>query len=134
MHEDLKRYTKTKTKAYSGNDARKYSCIVVAACNAASNVFTFGIVQAYENAEQKQNENNLKQERRQTMKKFISIWSVLAVLSAAVAIDFYIAINENNNPTGEQLLTACSVITLLVICSLIFIGAHIENICKNKED
>lgn len=66
------------------------------------------------------------------MKKFISIWSVLAVLCVAIAVDFYIAIHENQNPTGEQLLTACSVIVLLTICSLIFIGAHIENIVYNK--
>lgn len=68
------------------------------------------------------------------MKKFISWWMGLAVASAAVAIDFYIAIHENSNQTGEQILTACSVITLLVICSLIFIGAHIENIIYDKKD
>jgi len=65
------------------------------------------------------------------MKKFISIWSVLSVLTAVVAIDFYIAIHKNSNPTGEQIMVACFVIALLSICSLIFIGAHIEeNVIK----
>lgn len=70
------------------------------------------------------------------MKKFISIWSVLAVLSAAAAIDFYIAIHENANPTGEQIMMSCFVITLFAICALIFIGAHIEKIISknNKEE
>lgn len=68
------------------------------------------------------------------MKKFISLWSILSILSAAIAVDFYIAIHENQNPTGEQLLTACSVIVLLTICSLIFIGAHIENIVYDKKE
>lgn len=68
------------------------------------------------------------------MKKFISIWSVLAVLAVAVAIDFYIAINENPNPDGEQLLVACFAIVLFSVSALIFIGAHIENIIyKNKK-
>lgn len=67
MYEDLKRYTKTRQRNMAATGTRIVlygSCAVVAACNAASIVFTFGIVQAYENAEQKQNENNLKQERR----------------------------------------------------------------------
>lgn len=67
------------------------------------------------------------------MRKFISIWSILAVLSAAVSIDFYIAIHDNENPTGEQLLVSCFFIVLFAISALIFLGAHIENIIyKNK--
>lgn len=62
------------------------------------------------------------------MKKFISIWSILAMLSAAVAIDFYFSIHSNANPTGEQLLVACFVIGLFSVCALVFIGAHIESI------
>lgn len=68
------------------------------------------------------------------MKKFISLWSILAVLSAAVSIDFYIAIHENPNPTGEQLFVGCFVIAFFVIFALVSVGAHIEKICKNKED
>ena len=67
------------------------------------------------------------------MKKYISIWSILAVLSALVAIDFHIAIHENANPTGDQLLVACFVIAFFAICALVFIGAHIESI-HNKEE
>lgn len=66
------------------------------------------------------------------MKKFISIWSILAVLSAVVSIDFYIAIHENQNPTGEQLFVGCFVIAFFAISALIFLGAHIENIYKDK--
>ena len=65
------------------------------------------------------------------MKKFISWWIGLAIASAAVAVDFYIAIHENANPTGEQLLVACFVIALFSVCALVFIGAHIES---NKEE
>lgn len=68
------------------------------------------------------------------MKKFISIWSVLAIVAIAVAIDFNIAIHENKNPDGEQLFVACFAIVLFSASSLIFIGAHIENIIyKNKK-
>ena len=68
------------------------------------------------------------------MKKFISIWSVLAIVASAVAIDFYIAIHENKNPDGEQLLVACFAIVLFSVSALIFIGAHIENLHNKKED
>lgn len=64
------------------------------------------------------------------MKKFISIWSVLAVLSAVVAVDFYIAIHENQNPTGDQLLVSCFVIAFFAILALVCVGAHIEE--RNK--
>lgn len=66
------------------------------------------------------------------MKKFISIWSILAVLSAAVAIDFYIAIHENANPTIEQIGVCCFFIVFFVIFALVCVGAHIENIIYKK--
>lgn len=67
------------------------------------------------------------------MKKFISLWSILSILSAAVAVDFYIAINKNANPTGEQILVAGLVITFFSILSLVFVGAHFEQRKKEKE-
>lgn len=67
------------------------------------------------------------------MKKFISIWSVLAVLCAAIAVDFYIAIHENQNPTGEQLLVSCFVVVFFAISALIFLGAHIEERNKSRK-
>lgn len=67
------------------------------------------------------------------MKKFISLWSILSILSAAVAIDFYLAISKNANPTGEQILVAGFVITFFAILSLVFIGAHFEQRQKEKE-
>ena len=68
------------------------------------------------------------------MNRFISMWSILSVLSAAVAIDFYIAIHENANPTGEQIMVACFMIALFAICALIFIGAHIEKIISKNNN
>lgn len=67
------------------------------------------------------------------MKKFISWWMAMAIASAAVAIDFYIAIHENQNPTGEQLSTACFVITFFAILALISILAHIEECNKSRK-
>ena len=67
------------------------------------------------------------------MKKFVSWWMGLAVASAAVAIDFYIAIHENQNPTGEQILVAGVIITFFTILSLVFVGAHFEQRKKEKE-
>ena len=66
------------------------------------------------------------------MKKFISVWSVLSVLSAVVAIDFYIAIHENANPTGEQIGVCCFFIVFFVIFALVSVGAHIEDIIYKK--
>lgn len=67
------------------------------------------------------------------MKKFVSIWSIIAVLSTAVAIDFYIAIHENANLTIEQIGVCCFFIVFFVIFALVSVGAHIENIIyKNK--
>ena len=63
---------------------------------------------------------------------FISIWSILAVLSSATAIDFYIAIHENPNPTGEQALVSGLVIAFFALASLIFVGAHIEE--RNRKN
>lgn len=67
------------------------------------------------------------------MKKIFSIWSILAVLSAAVSIDFYVAIHSNANPTGDQLLVGCFVIVFFAIFAFVSVGAHIESIIyKNK--
>lgn len=68
------------------------------------------------------------------MKKFISWWMGLAVASAAVAIDFYIAIHNNQNPNSEQEFLACFYVAFFTILSLVSVGAHIENICNKKED
>jgi len=62
------------------------------------------------------------------MKKFISIWSILAVLSTAVAIDFYIAIHENHNITDDQLVGACLCIFFFGGLSVAFLVGAIENI------
>lgn len=66
------------------------------------------------------------------MKKIFSIWSILAMLSFAVAIDFYIAIHENANPTGEQLLVAYFIIVYFAIFAFVCVGAHIEKINAKK--
>lgn len=67
------------------------------------------------------------------MKKFISVWSILAVLFAAVAIDLYIAIHENANLTIEQIGVCCFFIVFFAIFALVSVGAHIESIIyKNK--
>lgn len=69
------------------------------------------------------------------MKKFISLWSILSILSAALAVDFYIAIHENANPTGSQILVACFFIVFFALFSLVCIGAHVEeNVINKKED
>lgn len=62
------------------------------------------------------------------MKKIFSIWSILAMLSFAVAIDFYIAIHENANPTGEQIFVAYFVSVFFATFALVCIIAHIEKI------
>lgn len=67
------------------------------------------------------------------MRKFISVWSISAVLFAAVAIDFYIAIHENRNITDDQLVGACICIFFfgaLAIASLV--GAIEKIIYKNN--
>ena len=67
------------------------------------------------------------------MKKFISIWSILAVCSAGIALDFYLAIKGNAHPNCEQIFMSCFIIGFFVICALVFACAHIENIIyKNK--
>ena len=67
------------------------------------------------------------------MKKFISWWMGLAIASAAIAIDFYIAIHEKNaNPTGEQLLVAYFIIVYFAIFAFVCVGAHIEKINAKK--
>lgn len=67
------------------------------------------------------------------MKKLFSWWMAASVASAGVAIDFYLAISKNANPTGEQILVAGFVITFFAILSLVFIGAHFEQRQKEKE-
>ena len=67
------------------------------------------------------------------MKKIISIWSVLSVLSAAVAIDLNDAIHHNEGMTDEQVFGACFIIAFFTIFALVCVGAHIEKIIsKNK--
>ena len=62
------------------------------------------------------------------MKKFISVWSVLSVLSAVVAIDFYIAIHANRNISDDQLVGACICIFFFGGLSVAFLVGAIENI------
>lgn len=66
------------------------------------------------------------------MKKFISVWSILAVCSAGIALDFYLAIKGNAHPNGEQIFVSCFVIAYFTISALVFLGAHIENISKKS--
>lgn len=61
-----------------------------------------------------------------TIKKFLSAWTCLAVISAVVAFDFYLALHKNPNPTGEQILVASFFIAFLVIFALVCVGAHFE--------
>ena len=66
------------------------------------------------------------------MKKFISIWSILAVLSAAIAIDFYIAIHANRNMSDDQLVGACICIFFFGGLSVAFLVGAIEKIIYKK--
>ena len=67
------------------------------------------------------------------MKKFISWWMGLAIIAAAVAIDFYIAIHENQHPTDEQIFVAYFVSVFFAILALVCVGAHFESRNSNKK-
>lgn len=66
------------------------------------------------------------------MKKFISWWMAMAIASSAVAIDFYIAIHENQHPTDEQIFVAHVIIVFFAILALVCVGAHFEENLKKK--
>ena len=105
------------------------SCIVVAACNAA--IDTRQAVYAKRRAKAKQKQSKTK-ERRINMKKFISIWSILAMVSASVAIDLNDAIHHNDSMTEEQVFGACFIIAFFAIFALVCVGAHIESIYNSS--
>lgn len=67
------------------------------------------------------------------MKKFISWWMAMAIASSAVAIDFYIAIHENQHPTDEQIFVAYFVSVFFAILAFVCVGAHIEERNKSRK-
>lgn len=106
------------------------SCSFAAACNAAIDTRQAVYVKRRAKAKTK---NNLNKKGERIMKKFISIWSILAVVSTAIAIDLNDAIHHNVNFTNEQVFGACFIIAFFVIFAFVCVGAHIENIIyKNK--